>query len=299
MRWKKGRRSSNIEDRRGSGISMPGGRRRGAVKAGGGLGLGAIVIAVIVVLMGGDLSTILNMMGGGQQVATQNYQTQQAAQRPTADDQVKQFVSSVLADTEDTWNQIFSQDLNRDYKEPVLVLYEGSTRSACGQGQSAMGPFYCPGDQKVYLDMSFFQELKNKFGAPGDFAQAYVIAHEVGHHVQTILGISNKVRQAQAKASKVEGNRIQVMMELQADCFSGVWANNAHRSRNILERGDIEEALGAATAIGDDTLQYQAQGHITPDAFTHGSADQRVRWFRRGLESGDITQCDTFSARNL
>ena len=299
MRWKKGRRSSNIEDRRGAGISMPGGGRRRVAKASGGLGLGAIVVAIIVMLMGGDPSAILNMMAGGQQVTSQNYQTQQLPQRPRADDQVKQFVSTVLADTEDTWNQIFQQELGRNYQEPVLVLYEGATRSACGLGQSAMGPFYCPGDQKVYLDMSFFQELKNKFGAPGDFAQAYVIAHEVGHHVQTILGISRQVREAQARASKVEGNRLQVMMELQADCFSGLWANRAHRARNILERGDIEEALGAATAIGDDTLQYQAQGHITPDAFTHGSSEQRVRWFRRGLETGDINACDTFNARNL
>jgi predicted metalloprotease len=290
MRWGKGRRSSNIEDRRG-------GRGR-AMKAGGGIGLGTIALVIIAMLFGVDPSMLLQ--GGDSLQSTPSGYTQQSApQRPRADDQVKEFVSVVLGDTEDTWNRIFRDQLGKTYAEPTLVLFEGSTTSACGLGKSAMGPFYCPGDQKVYLDMSFFQELKNKFGAPGDFAQAYVIAHEVGHHVQTILGISKQVRAAQKKASKVEGNHIQVMMELQADCFSGVWANKAHKARNILERGDLQEALGAATAIGDDTLQYQAQGHITPDAFTHGTSEQRVRWFRTGLESGDIQQCDTFSARNL
>ncbi|MGB5707692.1 MAG: neutral zinc metallopeptidase, partial [Arenicellales bacterium] len=211
-------------------------------------------------------------------------------------DQQKEFVSVVLADTEDTWKPVFKQ-LGREYREPKLVLFSGSTDSACGYASAAMGPFYCPGDQKLYIDLNFYSELQNKFGAPGDFAQAYVVAHEVGHHVQTLLGITDQVQRAKSGVSQTQSNDIQVRMELQADCLSGVWANHAHRSRKLLEQGDIEEGLRAAAAIGDDTLQRKSRGYVVPESFTHGSAKQRQTWFFRGLESGDINQCDTFSGQ--
>ena len=290
MRWKSGRRSQNIEDRRGTGIS-----RRGKV---GGGGIGVIVLALVAMYFGVDPrvvmqgAEILNNTGAGQA------QTQ-SQPIPAGQEEAAAFTSVVLGDTEDTWNQLFPSEFNRNYKEPTLVLFSGSVKSACGFAQAAMGPFYCPGDQKVYIDLSFFDDLKNRFGAPGDFAQAYVIAHEVGHHIQTLLGISKQVMAQRQRVSEKEGNALSVRQELQADCLAGVWANNAHKARNILERGDIEEGLNAATAIGDDRLQKQSRGYVTPESFTHGSSEQRVRWFKRGLESGTASSCDTFSTRQL
>jgi len=204
----------------------------------------------------------------------------------------------VLADTEDTWHALFRQ-WDRTYTEPTLVLFSGAVESACGYAQAAVGPFYCPGDQKVYIDLSFYNDLKSRFRAPGDFAQAYVIAHEIGHHVQTLLGISKKIHNLRSRVSKVEANRLSVMQELQADCFAGIWAHHADKARQILEEGDIEEALNAASSIGDDRLQKQSRGYVTPDSFTHGSSAQRVRWFRQGLQTGTISQCNTFKAENL
>lgn len=290
MRWRTGRRSSNVEDRRGARgpISMG----RGGAIGGGGL----LLMIVIALFLGVDPTMLLEGM------APQETQIQQPRQGPVvqsdAQRELAEFVAVVLADTEDTWHALFSAAGSR-YAEPRLVLFTGSVRSACGFASSAAGPFYCPGDQKVYLDLEFFAELHRRFGAPGDFAQAYVIAHEVGHHVQTLLGISRQVREAQSRSSKAEANAIQVGMELQADCLAGVWANHAHRTRNILEQGDIEEALGAASAIGDDTLQKQAQGYVVPDAFTHGSSEQRMRWFKTGLEIGEFDACDTFAQARL
>ncbi|MEM8500420.1 MAG: neutral zinc metallopeptidase [Pseudomonadota bacterium] len=290
MRWRSGRRSQNVEDRRGSAVS-----RRGKV---GGGGLGVIVLALIAMYFGVDPrvvmqgAEILNNTGGGQ-VQTQSQPL------PAGQEEAAAFTSVVLGDTEDTWNQLFPREFNRNYKEPTLVLFSGSVKSACGFAQSAMGPFYCPGDQKVYIDLSFFDDLKNRFGAPGDFAQAYVIAHEVGHHIQTLLGISKQVMAQRQRVSEEQGNVLSVRQELQADCLAGVWAHNAHKARNILESGDIEEGLNAATAIGDDRIQKQSRGYITPESFTHGSSEQRVRWFKRGLEAGTADNCDTFSARQL
>ena len=218
--------------------------------------------------------------------------------RSAAEDETARFVSMVLADTEDTWGPIFKAG-GAQYREPGMVLYTGATRSACGVGQAEMGPFYCPADGKVYLDLAFFDELHHRYGAPGDFAQAYVIAHEVGHHVQNLLGISDKVQQARQRASEREANQLSVRLELQADCLAGVWAHHAHRSRQVLEAGDVEEGLAAASAVGDDRMQKRAQGYAVPDSFTHGSAAQRTRWFRAGLETGQLRSCDTFSAASL
>jgi hypothetical protein len=230
---------------------------------------------------------------------TSSVNTQQTTRQiPAAENELAEFVSVVLADTEDTWNALFSQ-MGKTYQEPRLVLFSGAVQSACGFAQAAVGPFYCPADQKVYIDLSFYQDLKNRHGAPGDFAQAYVIAHEIGHHVQTLLGISEKVHSARRRVSQVEGNRLSVMQELQADCFAGVWAHHANRARQILEEGDIEEALGAASAIGDDRLQRKSRGYVTPDSFTHGSSAQRVRWFKQGLKSGEVLDCNTFRADTL
>ncbi len=226
-------------------------------------------------------------------------QVQQApAQRPPADDRMAQFVSTVLADTEDVWGKVFSQGGAR-YQQPKLVLFRGATATACGQGQAAMGPFYCPADQKVYIDLGFYETLKNQLGAPGEFAQAYVIAHEVGHHVQNLLGISDKVDSQRGRVSQVQYNQLSVKLELQADCFAGVWANHAQAARQILENGDIEAAMNAAAKIGDDALQKQSQGRVVHDSFTHGSSAQRVRWFKQGLQNGSVKGCDTFSARTL
>lgn len=282
MKWEFGRRSSNVEDRRG----MPAGPVVGG-------GIGAILLAIVVTLLGGDPSAILNQAPP----TTSNRPTTQAP-APPANDQMANFVSVVLADTEDTWSALFRQ-MGRTYRDPKLVLFSGSTQSACGYAKSAMGPFYCPLDQKVYIDLSFYRDLKYKHNAPGDFAQAYVIAHEVGHHVQNLMGISGKVQSLQRRVSQEQANQLSVMLELQADCLAGVWGYHADRTRQILEQGDIEEALNAASSIGDDRLQAQARGYVVTEFFTHGSSAQRVRWFKRGMQTGDINQCNTFEARNL
>lgn len=282
MRWQMGRRSTNVEDRRGGGAPM--------VVGGGGLGV--LVLALVVMLLGGDPTIILN-----QGISTGSGPVPGGQLSQGESDELADFVSVVLGDTEDTWKQIY-QENGATYREPRLVLFDGVVQSACGQAQSAMGPFYCPADEKVYIDLSFYNDLRNRHGAPGDFAQAYVIAHEVGHHVQNLLGTSGQVQQAKRQVSEVESNQLSVRLELQADCYAGVWANRAERARNILEEGDIEEALVAASAIGDDRLQSQFQGRVVPDSFTHGSSEQRVRWFTQGLQTGDVNQCDTFSVPN-
>jgi len=285
MRWKSGRRSSNVDDRRSVRIS-------GKAKGGG---IGIIILALIGMYFGIDPSLILQQGAN----LTENSSTQQTQYQPTeAENKLADFVSVVLADTEDTWDRIFAEGGSR-YQKPTLVLFTGAVKSACGLAQAAMGPFYCPADQQVYIDLSFYQDLKNNLGAPGDFAQAYVIAHEVGHHVQNLLGVSDKVHNMRSQLSKTEYNQMSVKLELQADCFSGIWANHADEMRNILETGDIEEALNAASMIGDDRLQKQAKGHVTPDSFTHGSSAQRVRWFKQGFTTGDLNNCNTFKATRL
>ena len=293
MRWQLGRRSTNIEDRRGAGrvgMSMPG---RGGLKVGG---LGGVALVVLALLFGFDPSFLLT--GGGEPAPVG-----QGGQAPTSlspeQDKLKEFMAVVLADTEDTWKQLLPQQQKTSYEEPKLVLFAGETQSACGFAEAATGPFYCPADRKVYLDLDFFAELDRRFGAPGDFAQAYVVAHEIGHHVQTILGISSQVRQMQQRSGERDANSLSVMMELQADCLAGVWAHHAQRQRKILEEGDIEEGLKAASAVGDDTIQKRSRGYVVPDAFTHGSAAQRQRWFVQGLKSGDTGACDTFNATQL
>jgi predicted metalloprotease len=279
MRWRTGRRSSNIEDRRGKRL------RGGAVKG----GIGTIVIALALgYFLGIDPQVLLQIQQGIGPATTGE------ARKPSPEeDQLADFVSVVLADTEDTWNAIF-QGSGKNYQEPNLVMFSGSVQSACGMASAAMGPFYCPADKKVYIDLAFFKDLRQRHGAPGDFAQAYVIAHEVGHHVQNLLGISGQVRSAQRGIGEAESNALSVSLELQADCFAGLWGNHADRSRQVLEQGDIEEALDAASAIGDDRLQKEGRGYVVPESFTHGTSEQRVRWFRRGIESGDFSDCNTF-----
>jgi len=279
MRWGDGRRSDNVEDRRGIRVS------RGMV----GGGVGTIVLVLLSLYLGIDPTFLLNQ---APPVTGPSAGTSREA-RPPEEDWLADFVSVVLADTEDTWRELFRQG-GKAYREPTLVPFTDAVESACGFADSAVGPFYCPRDQKVYIDLGFYRELKDRFQAPGDFAQAYVIAHEVGHHVQNLLGISEKGQNARARASEAEGNRISVRVELQADCLAGVWAHHANRARNILETGDVEEALGAASAIGDDRLQKQTRGFVVPDTFTHGTSEQRVRWFQAGIESGDINRCNTF-----
>ncbi len=286
MRFGRGRQSTNVEDRRG----LASGRGRRA----GGIGLGTILIALVAMYFGVDPSVVLNSAGVGGGAVT----SAPPAARPPADDELARFVSMVLADTETTWHALF-RDAGRDYVEPKLVLFSGQTDTACGLGQAAMGPFYCPSDRKVYIDLAFYDELRERFRAPGDFAQAYVIAHEIGHHVQNLLGISSRVQAARQRASRSEGNQLSVRLELQADCLAGVWAHHADRARQVLEAGDVEEALAAATAIGDDRLQKQSQGYAVPDSFTHGSSAQRVRWFRIGLEGGAVADCNTFEQARL
>lgn len=285
MRWRGERQSDNIEDRRG--IS------RGA-KVGGIGGLGLVAIVVISMFLGVDPSALLQV---AQNVQPTSVTTEQSANPPANDDK-RNFVSVVLAETEDVWNDIFRQ-AGKTYQEPKLVLFSGSVESACGMAGSAVGPFYCPADQKVYLDLVFFDELHSRFGASGDFAQAYVIAHEVGHHVQTLLGITQKVTDLQSRSSKSDRNKLSVMVELQADCLAGMWAHQAQRKRNILEAGDIEEGLNAASAVGDDRIQKRTQGYVVPDGFTHGSSAQRVSWFKRGFDQGSVRACDTFNADHL
>jgi len=273
------RASSNVQDRRGIGM------------VGGGLGIGGIAVAVIAYLLGFDPGTAIQV---GQQAST--VQERPAAKGAPADD-MGQFVAKVLGSTEDVWTQVMRAH-NRQYRQPKLVLYTGAVRSACGMGQAAMGPFYCPNDEKLYIDLAFYRDLKERFRAPGDFAQAYVIAHEVGHHVQNQLGVMEKLHSLQGRVSKQEFNRASVRVELQADCFAGVWGHHAGNAK-LLDPGDVEEGLAAATAIGDDRLQKQQQGYVVPESFTHGSSAQRVSWFRRGLQSGRMEDCDTFSSSAL
>jgi predicted metalloprotease len=287
MRWRDGRESDNIEDRRGMSISR-------GTKIGGVGGLGLVAIVLIGWFFGIDPTVLLQ---GVQETQTPSVSVQQSS-RPTANDDQRKFVAVVLAETEDVWQAAFQKG-GRTYQPPKLVLFSGAVESACGMAGSATGPFYCPSDHKVYLDLSFFEDLRMRFGASGDFAHAYVIAHEVGHHVQTLLGISRKVHELQSRVGPAERNKLSVRMELQADCFSGVWAHQAHKSRQILEAGDIEEGLNAASAIGDDRIQRKTQGSVVPDAFTHGSSAQRVRWFKIGLEQGNIQACDTFKSDRL
>ncbi len=281
MRLGDQRASGNLEDRRGMGVG------------GASLGIGGVVLAIIAAFMGIDPSVVLDTAS---RVAPPQEQAR-APQKSGPPDEMQVFVSKVLGSTEDVWQSAF-RAMGRDYAEPKLVLFSGATRSACGMGQAAMGPFYCPSDQKVYIDLSFFRDLRARFRAPGDFAQAYVIAHEVGHHVQNQLGIMDKLQQMQGRVSKGEFNRASVRVELQADCFAGVWAHHIG-NKNILDPGDLEEGLAAASAIGDDRLQKQSQGYVVPESFTHGSSEQRVRWFKRGMESGRMADCDTFKARDL
>jgi predicted metalloprotease len=299
MRWQGGRRSDNVEDRRGMGPAAGAAAALPLIlrfvpnlirtKVGR-----IILITGIIVIFGGRMLGIdvLSLLSGGGMSPGQS-----SAQLTEADQQAADFVSVVLADTEDTWNPLFNQ-MGQTYRNPTLVLFTGSVNSACGYASAAVGPFYCPGDQKLYVDLSFFQDLKNRFGAPGDFAQAYVIAHEVGHHVQTLLGISQQVAEARKGASEAQVNALSVRQELQADCFAGVWGHIANSKRQLLDPGDLEEALQAATAIGDDRLQREAGGQVVPDSFTHGTSAQRVKWFRAGFDSGDIKACDTFASND-
>ena len=295
MKWEGNRESDNVEDRRGEG----GGGGGGFGFGGRSIGIGTIVVALVGGwVLGVNPMTILSMLsggGGGSQVSTQ---PQAPAQQPPADDEMARFVKTVLADTEDTWSNLFKAE-GGSYVKPKLVLFSGSIPTACGAGESATGPFYCPGDQKVYLDLDFFNLMQQRFKVSGEFAQAYVIAHEVGHHVQNLMGLSEKVDNARRTASERQANAMSVRLELQADCFAGVWAYHANAERKILEQGDVAAALKAATAIGDDALQRQAQGHVAPDSFTHGTSAQRVRWFTKGIESGQISQCNTFEAQQL
>lgn len=288
MRWDMGRRSSNVEDQRGQPMIPRG------VKGGG---IGVLLLALVGMFFGIDPSVILNLFGNGEMPAGRPAMERRAAPNPQQD-RLADFVSVVLADTEDTWKEQF-QKRGSTYREPKLVLFSGAVKSACGFAQAATGPFYCGNDQKVYIDLDFYKELKHKLHAPGDFAQAYVIAHEIGHHVQNQLGILDKVHAAKQRVSQAEYNQLSVRLELQADCFAGIWAHHADRARNVVEPGDIDEALNAASQIGDDRLQRQSRGYITPDSFTHGSSAQRANWFRQGYNSGKIKDCNTFAAKRL
>ncbi|MFO0950402.1 MAG: neutral zinc metallopeptidase [Isosphaeraceae bacterium] len=292
MRWRGERQSDNVEDQRSVSPQM-------AVAGGG---VGTLLIIILALVFGIDPRQALQQANQGApvQAPAGGGPDGPGAQRPVdpAEEEAKQFVSVVLAETEDVWNELF-KDLGRSYEEPKLVLFSGNVRSACGFASSAVGPFYCPGDSKVYLDLSFFDELKRRFKAPGEFAQAYVVAHEIGHHVQNLMGTSAKVDRARRRMSEAEANALSVRLELQADFLAGVWAHHAQKMKNILERGDVEAALRAATAIGDDKIQMQARGYVVPDSFTHGSSEQRVRWFRKGLQTGDVKQGDTFSVPDL
>lgn len=285
MRWENGRKSDNIEDRRGRRVST-------GIKGGG---IGILLLALVGMYFGIDPSIILNLGG---QIATDQTTTTTDYKPSAEENRLAEFVAVVLADTEDTWKTQFQQK-GTGYVEPKLVLFSGAIQSACGFAQAAMGPFYCPGDQKVYIDLSFYQDLKNKMNAPGDFAQAYVIAHEVGHHVQNLLGISGRMQAARGSLSEKDYNQLSVRLELQADCLAGVWAHHADRTRKVVEPGDIDEALNAASQIGDDRLQKQSRGYVTPDSFTHGSSAQRARWFKQGYATGQFDACDTFSTQQL
>jgi predicted metalloprotease len=289
MQWKRARRSDNVVDARGGGSRMGGGK---------GLTLGGVAIVVVIGLLSGqDPMQILGQLAG--QAMQSGPASAPSDSTPASKDEQSEFVRAVLGDTEDTWREIF-QGANKSYRDPTLVLFRDGVNSACGFANAAVGPFYCPGDQRVYIDLAFFRELEQRFGAAGDFAQAYVIAHEVGHHVQTLLGVSAKVNAARQRGEQVEGdNGLLVRQELQADCLAGVWAHHAQRRLDWLEAGDLEEALNAANAIGDDRLQKQARGQVVPDSFTHGTSAQRVRWFKLGFEQGNVGRCDTFKIASL
>jgi predicted metalloprotease len=329
MRWRDQRESENVEDRRdegggfgfpfpGGGVGFPSGGD-GSGRSGGGIGIvGLLIILGLMLFFGVDPSVIMQGGGGpGGDVTTfpdirlpqsqpdaTNFpipgQQGPQVQRPqtTSEDDLKRFVSVVLGTTEDVWQETLAR-YGRRYTDPTLVLFSGGVRSACGLGMAQMGPFYCPIDEKVYIDLDFYRELRDRFRAPGDMAQAYVIAHEIGHHVQKLLGIADQVEALRQRMSQSQANALQVRMELQADCFAGIWANQAGETKNIIEPGDIEEALNAASAIGDDRIQRQTQGYVVPDAFTHGSSEQRVAWFKRGYQSGKLEACDTFNADDL
>jgi len=297
MKWEGNRESDNVEDRRDGSGGGGGGGFLGGLLGGRSIGIGTIVIALLGGwVLGVNPLTILGLLSGN---GAPTAQVQQApAHRPPADDPMAKFVSTVLADTEDVWKDVFAKG-GATYQEPKLVLFRGTTPTACGQGQAAMGPFYCPDDQKVYIDLGFYETLKTQLGAPGDFAQAYVIAHEVGHHVQNLLGISAKMDQMRGRVSDIEYNALSVRLELQADCFAGVWANHAQSARQLLEQGDLEEAINAAARIGDDALQRGSGRAVVPESFTHGTSAQRQRWFANGIKNGSVKACDTFSARQL
>lgn len=290
MRWEEGRQSENVEDRR---------RISPKVAVGGGIGI--LVVALLLQFAGINPQPLLNAVKDKQQEAAQREQDGGVDGQPVdpAEERMKEFVATILGYTEDVWTKVFRNELRKEYAVPKLVLFREKVESACGYGSAASGPFYCPGDSKVYLDLSFFDELSRKFGAPGDFAQAYVVAHEVGHHVQNLMGISDKVHRMKAQVSEAEYNALSVRLELQADFFAGVWAHHAHKEWKILERGDIEEAMKCAAAIGDDRLQKQAKGYVQPESFTHGTSAQRARWFNLGLQTGDMKRGDTFNADEL
>ena len=286
MRWEDLRRSTNVEDRRGFGIARAGGFKIG--------GCGLLLLVIVSFIFGINPLEILGIL---QQQAPAPQQQQAPGQAPPTNDPQTEFVRAVLGDQEDTWNKLF-QDMGGQYEPPRLILFREAVQSACGFASAAVGPFYCPRDKQVYLDLGFFDELSRRFGAPGDFASAYVIAHEVGHHVQNLTGIAEKVMQQRSRVSEESGNELSVRQELQADCFAGVWGHYAQQ-RNVLEAGDVDEALNAAAQIGDDRMQMESKGYVSPESFTHGSSEQRARWFRTGLESGDVNRCDTFNVRTL
>jgi predicted metalloprotease len=294
MKWEGNRESENVEDARSAG-GGGGGFRLGG---GRGIGLGTVAVALVAGwVFGINPLTVLGLLGGGG--GDPMGQVQQApAGKPPADDRMARFVSTVLADTEDVWSAQFKR-MGGTYQAPKLRLFSHSEPTACGQGQAAMGPFYCPGDAKVYIDLNFYEMMKSRLGAPGDFAQAYVIAHEIGHHVQAQMGITEKIDGMRGRVSEVQQNALSVRLELQADCFAGIWAHDSQQSKQWLEQGDIEEALNAASQIGDDNLQRKSQGQIVPETFTHGSSAQRVTWFKRGLQTGSVNQCNTFEARQI
>ena len=282
MKWQNRERSTNVEDRRG----------RTVKRVGGGIGILGIIFAIIAFLMGENPLSVLQQFQGNQTVEVQQKTNKN-------EDALKEFVGVVLKDTEDVWSKLFKEQLGKRYIKPKLVLYSGQDQSGCGIAQSATGPFYCPADQKVYIDLSFYNELQNRFHAPGDFAMAYIVAHEVGHHVQNLLGITQQVEQRRRRLGEADANRLSVRLELQADFLAGVWAHHDQKLNNILERGDIEEALNAASSVGDDRIQMQSRGYVVPDAFTHGTSAQRMKWFKKGLETGDLNAGDTFGATDL
>lgn len=282
MKWRNRRASNNIEDRRSKSVRRSGGKKGG---------IGIIIVTLIAMYFGVDPKIIMSLIDGMSLTQTSS-QTNPNYKRSAEQQQLINFTAVVLADTEDTWQQLFQQ-MGKRYQEPKLVLFTDKVLSACGHAESAMGPFYCPSDKKIYIDLGFYQRLKNRHNAPGDFAQAYVIAHEVGHHVQNLLGISGQVHQAQQGMNKTEANALSVKLELQADCFSGLWAHHTEKAKQVLEQGDIEEALSAASAIGDDRIQKQARGYALPESFTHGTSQQRIFWFKKGLANGTIQSCNT------